>query len=266
MRRIAHQIRSLRKRYLLCGTFLLGLTSLLGCSSSMYGWQVRTHSTELPPSLRPSQFEKQPVALFTAITLPALKGNEVSLADYLGDILRKVVPNWRVIPPQETATRINTQGLTPDYAMMREMYETTHILNRDTLRKIGRAIGARYVFQPRLAAFSQTMTERWKFPGLEVRMAETRSSLMRMSLHLWDVDTGELLWTSTAETTMQSEAVSEDPIYLEDIARATLGSIIADFLNRRTSSKYTSLNKFLDSLVKESMPEEKPRKPEAAEQ
>jgi hypothetical protein len=225
----------------------------------MYGWQVRTNSTELSPSFHPSQFEQHPVALFTAITLPALKGNEVSLADYLGDILRKVVPNWKVMSPQETATRINTQGLTPDYAMMREMYETTHILNRDTLRKIGRAIGARYVFQPHLGAFSQTMTERWKFPGLEVRMMETRSSLMRMSLHLWDVDTGALLWASTAETTMQSEAVSEDPVYLEDIARATLGSIIADFLNRRTSSKYSSLNKFLDNLVKEAVPKEKPR-------
>ncbi len=230
----------------------------------MYGWQVRTTSTQLAPSFHPRQLEQHPVALFTAITLPALKGNEVSLADYLEDILRKVVPNWRVIPPQETATRINTQGLTPDYAMMREMYEATHILNRDTLRKIGRAIGARYVFQPRLAAFSQTMTERWKFPGLDVRMAETRSSLMRMSLHLWDVDTGELLWTCTAETTMQSEAVSEDPVYLEDIARATLGGIIADFLNRRTSSKYSSLNKFLDSLIKEAIPEEKPKKEDAA--
>lgn len=232
----------------------------------MYGWQVRTNSTELSASFHPSQFEKHPVALFTAITLPALKGNEVSLADYLEDILRKVVPTWKVMSPQETATRINTLGLTSDYAMMREMYETTHILNRDTLRKIGRAIGARYVFQPRLAAFSQTMTERWKFPGLEVRMAETRSSLMRMSLHLWDVDTGELLWTSSAEATMQSEAVSEDPVYLEDIARATLVSIISDFLNRRTSSKNTSLNKFLDSLVKEAMPEEKPKTLKAAEQ
>jgi len=206
------------------------------------------------------------VALFSAITLPALKGNEVSLADYLEDILRKVVPNWRVIPPRETATRINTLGLTSDYAIMREMYETTQILNRDTLRKIGRAIGARYVFQPRLASFSQTMTQRWKFPALEVRMAETRSSVMRMSLHLWDVETGELLWTSSAEATMQSDGVSEDPIYLEDIARATLGSIISDFMNRRTSSKYTSLNKFLDDLVKQAMPDEKPKTPQAAEQ
>ncbi len=206
------------------------------------------------------------MALFSAITLPALKGNEVSLADYLEDILRKVVPNWRVIPPRETATRINTLGLTSDYAIMREMYETTQILNRDTLRKIGRAIGARYVFQPRLASFSQTMTQRWKFPALEVRMAETRSSVMRMSLHLWDVETGELLWTSSAEATMQSDGVSEDPIYLEDIARATLGSIISDFMNRRTSSKYTSLNKFLDDLVKQAMPDEKPKTPQAAEQ
>jgi hypothetical protein len=87
---------------------------------------------------------------------------------------------------------------------------------------------------------------------------------MRLSLQLWDGETGELLWASIAETSMESEAISQDPVYLEDIARATLGSIVADFLNRKRASKYTPLNKFLDTLIKEAIPEEKPKNGEPA--
>jgi hypothetical protein len=101
------------------------------------------------------------------------------------------------------------------------------------------------------------MTDRWKIPAFDIRVAQTRSSDMRVVLQLWDMKTGEMLWGSAAETSMQNEAVSQDPVYLEDIARATLGSIMADFLNRRRASKYTPVNKFLNDLIQEAMPKEK---------
>ena len=79
---------------------------------------------------------------------------------------------------------------------------------------------------------------------------------MRLVLQLWDAKTGELVWASADETSMQNEAVSQDPVYLEDIVRATLSGMMADVLNRRTASKYTPVNKFLDDLIKEAMPQE----------
>ena len=118
------------------------------------------------------------------------------------------------------------------------------------------AIGARYVFQPRLAAFTQTMYDRWTFPGLGVLLVQVRSSNLRMSLQLWNTETGELLWASMAEGTMQNEAVSKDPVYFEDAARVALGSIIADFLNRKTASTYDPLNKIVDQLIQIPQPEE----------
>jgi|KBSMisStandDraft_5_1062788.scaffolds.fasta_scaffold08303_2 hypothetical protein len=72
---------------------------------------------------------------------------------------------------------------------MRNEYEQTTILDRDTLSKIATAINARYVFQPRLVAFSQTMTDRWTVPAFNMRVFQTRSSLMRVTLQLWDTDT-----------------------------------------------------------------------------
>lgn len=226
------------------------------CASSVFGWQVRTDSTPMSPSFHPADLEQQPVALFTALGLPAFRGNEVALDYHLDEILHAIEPKWNLVSSQETATRINRQGLAADYVKMRVDYELTNMLDRESLRKIGSAVGVRYVFQPRLAAFEQMMTDRWTFPIFNVRMTQTRSSIMRLSLQLWDAETGELVWASFAETNMANEAATQDPVYLEDVAHATLASMIEDFEKGKTDSKYTPLNKFLNSLIEESMPRE----------
>jgi len=240
--------------------FVLLMLSIfaVGCSSSLYGWQVRTNSTPMSPSFQITDMEQHSVALFGAVTSPGLRGNEIILSNELSQILHKVVPSWKVVSPQELVKRINREGLAGEYAKMKEDYEQSNIFDGGALRKIASVIGVRYVFQPRLAAFSQTMTDRWSFPPFDVRMMQTRSSNMRISLQLWDAETGEMVWASTAETTMQNEAVSQDPVYLEDVARATLGGMVGDLMNRREASKYTPVNKFLDNLITEDLPQAKP--------
>jgi hypothetical protein len=181
----------------------------------------------------------------------------VGLAYMLGDVLHRVAPHLKIVNQQRTVSQINQQGLTPEYTQMRAEAEQSHILNRDSLKKIGAAVGARYVFQPRLAAFTQIMYDRWTFPAFGVVISQTRQSNLRVSVELWDANTGELLWASMAEGTMQSEAFAKDPVYLEDTVRVTLGSIVADFLNRNTASTYTPLNKIVDQLIQIPLPEAK---------
>jgi hypothetical protein len=235
--------------------FVVAVTS--GCSSSIYGWQVRTTSTPFPPSFDPGLLSQEPVAVLGALTMPGLRGNEVGLAYMLGEVLHRVAPHIHILDSLHTVSQINQQGLTTEYTQMRTDAEQSQILNRDILKKIGAAIGARFVFQPRLAAFTQTMYDRWTFPAFGVVVSQTRQSNMRISVELWDAKTGELLWGSMAEGTMQSEAFAKDPVYLEDTMRVTLGSIIADFLNRKTASTYTPLNKIVDQLIQIPLPEAK---------
>ena len=83
---------------------LLFFTAVAACSSSIYGWQVRTNSTELPASFYPRTLGQQPIALFPAITMAGLRGNEVGLAHYFGQVLQKAAPNWKVLSEQETST------------------------------------------------------------------------------------------------------------------------------------------------------------------
>jgi hypothetical protein len=227
-----------------------------GCSSSIYGWQVRTSSAQFSPSFDPGKLGQEPVAVFGALTMPGLRGNEVGLDFMLAQVLHRVAPQIQIVSPRGSMSKINEQGLASEYTQMRADAEQSHILNREILTKIGTAIGARYVFQPRLAAFTQIMYDRWTFPAVGVVISQTRQCNLRMSVQLWDTMTGELLWASMAEGTMQSEAVSKDPVYFEDAARVALGSIVADFLNRKTASTYTPLDKILDQLIQIPSPEE----------
>jgi len=192
---------------------------------------------------------REPVAIFGGITTGALRGNEVPVAYYLSDVLKKVASNMKVIDSRETVTRINEHGLAAEYMQMRAESELTNMLSREALRKFKPAIGARYVFQPRLAAFTQIMYDRWSVPAFDIRVSQTRAGIMRLSLELWDMESGALIWQSSAEAVASSEAVSQDPVFFEDVARVAVGSVLSDLLNGKTSSEYTPLNSFLDQLI-----------------
>ena len=229
----------------------LSLPLLAGCSSSLYGWQVRTNSSPPPASFNQAVLAHEPVAIFGALAQPGLLGTEVGMETILAQILSKVAPQITVIPPGTMLSLINGKGLADEYMTMRTAALQTNILDHGSLQKLRKAIGARYVFQPRLTAFTQIMTERWKlkFPLIDLRILETRSSMMRVSLQLWDMETGALHWAALSETTLQSEAVSQDPVYFDDAARVTFGSLLADLLNGKTASTYGPLNEFIDQLI-----------------
>jgi hypothetical protein len=231
----------------LAGLVLL-VAGLTACTPSLYGWTVRTSSTPPAGSFQPSMLETEPVAIFEALAPGGLRGTELGLSYHLADILGAVAPTFKVVSPRDTASRINTRGLTPDYVRMRTDYEQSNILEATALRKLGAAVEARYVFQPRLGTFTQTMTVRWS--PWDLRIVQTRSSILRLSLQLWDTRTGEPVWSSIAEASLSSEVVLQDPVYLEDAVRITLGGVVADFLRGQTSSTYTPLNKAIDSLIR----------------
>jgi hypothetical protein len=236
-----------------CGLALLLFTT--GCGGSMYGWTVRTTSSQIVAASDHASLGVHPIAVLTALSSPGLRGSEAGLAEYLAAIIRKVSPHWSVLDVQDTVSLINGHGLAGDYVRLRAEAEQSHILDRDILRKLGAAVGARFVFQPRLAYFSQEFEDRWSVPAFNVRVVQTRYSTLRVSLSLWDTSNGELVWSSLAEANLQSEAVNQDPVFFEDAARIALASMISDLLNRKTSSKYTPYNVIIDQLMREAMPQ-----------
>ncbi|MDH4081526.1 MAG: hypothetical protein OEU68_17140 [Nitrospira sp.] len=231
------------------GVMLLLFTT--GCAGGLYGWTVRTTSTALSTSAEAASLPQETVAVLTPLSVASLRGNEAGMGQYLVDVIHKVAPNWSIVSERQAISAINKSGFAGQYERMRSGAELSHVLDRDSLRAMGEVLGARYVFQPRLAFFQQIMTDRWTVPAVNVLAAQTRSATMRLSLQLWDTQSGELIWSSAAETNLQSEAVTQDPMFMEDVARVTFGSMLSDLLNRKTGSKYTPLNQVLDLLIHE---------------
>jgi hypothetical protein len=220
-----------------------------GCSSSMFGWHVQTYSTPRRSSFDYRTLEREPVAIFGALGMIPIEGNEVGVENFLAEILKKVAPRVQFIDPLESVTRINRSGHVDAYAKMHEDALSSNILAQEPLRKLGAAVGARYVFQPRVMLFRQSMTDRWFFPIFGLRISQTRATILRLALQLWEAETGALLWFSVAEGTMQGEAMSQDPVYFKDVVRVTLGGMIQDLMSGRTDSMYTPVNALLNDLV-----------------
>lgn len=220
-----------------------------GCSSSLYGWRVRTNSSPPSPNFNRAVLTQEPVAIFGALAPPRLLTSETGLDTILAQVLSAVAPNFKVITQQEAASLINRNHLATEYTRMRNEALQSHLLDSGSLKKLGSAIGTRYVFQPKLIEFIQLTKDRWEVPPFALKVSRIRSSIIRLSLQLWDMQTGELLWTTQAEATLESEAIGQDPVYFEDIARVTMGSIITDFMHGKTTSSYGPLDTLLDQLI-----------------
>lgn len=234
---------------LLRTTLILMVVVTAGCSSSLYGWQVRTNSSPPPPTFNRAVLTQEPVAIFGALAPARLLGSETGLDTILAQVLKKVAPNFKVIIQPAAASLINRHDLASEYTRMRNDALQSHLLDGGSLKKLGTALGTRYVFQPKLIEFMQIMKDRWEMPPIALKVSRIRTSSMRLSLQLWDMRTGELVWTSLAEASLESEAVGQDPVYFEDIARLTIGSMLADFLNGGTTSSYGPLNSMIDQLI-----------------
>ena len=226
------------------------VTASAGCStSSYYGWNVRTNSSPPSPTFNRAVLAQEPVAIFGALAPPRLLGSETGLDSILAQVLKAVGPSFKVITQQEAAGLVNRNDLANEYTRMRNEALQSHVLDGGLLKKLGTAIGTRYVFQPKLIEFMQNTKDRWELPPVALKVSRIRSSYMRLSLQLWDMQTGELLWTSLAEASLESEAVGQDPVYFEDTARITIGSIIADFINGKTASSYGPLDTIVEQLI-----------------
>lgn len=197
---------------------------------------------------------KEPVAVLGALS-QVLSGNEIVVGALLTQVFKQVIPEIKLIESREVLTRINTNGMADDFVRMRSDALNSHILSRDLLKKIGAVIGARYVFQPYMGVFLQSMTNRWSFA--DVRIMQTRASFTRLGLQLWDTETGELLWASVAEAVVEDEGIGQEPVYFEDAIRITMGSMLADFLAGKTASSYSPLDKYIDQLVQIPKPDAK---------
>jgi hypothetical protein len=179
---------------------ILGLFAavLHGCSP-LYVSDASITSTPSPQSLDVARLASEPVAVLGVVAPPTLQGFSPSLSLALVRAIANVRPPIHAVPGYETLSLLNEEGLAQDYADLISGYTSGGILERQRLRRIGSAVGSRYLMLPGVAEFDQSVVDKYEAVGL--KLVRTRLTSLRLWLQLWDAHTGQIIWESGGEVT-----------------------------------------------------------------
>jgi hypothetical protein len=208
-----------------------------GCSTPFHLSDDHITSWPQSPFLDVAVLACKPVAALGVVAPGAAQGLSPTVSNALFTALSKASPPIRAIPIPEALNRLTDQGLAGEYAELVASYGRGGIPDRARLERIGAALGSRYVLQPGLAEFSQSVLDKFEFTGLKI--VRTRVSTLRMWLQLWDAQTGHLLSESTGEITVAAPVLAtESTVALDDIAQGLWSRMIKHDLLRSTSESW----------------------------
>ena len=160
-----------------------------------------------PSSATGQEEDKQPLALaFTAV-------------------LEKERPGLRILPLSETLSAVNNAGLANDYRRMFEDYRLTGLFDRDMLQKLSHVTGMRYLAQLKLVGFQQDSKDRWGILGL--RVVETKITVMRLFLQIWDSRNGAVVWEGSEEMTLSHDSTAEDAVTFKSAVEQSARKLIS---------------------------------------
>jgi hypothetical protein len=189
-----------------------------GCSSSLHmaddhvTWAARTQALDI------RALTCEPVTTLGVIAPSGIQGLSSTVAYSLTTALSKTSPRIRAVPMPETLNRLADNDLSGEYGELLAGFGRTGTLERDRLKRIGAALGSRYVMQPGLAEFSQGLFDKFEFWGIKI--VRTRIATVRLWLQIWEAPTGHLLWESTGELTTAAPVVRQDRMMsLDDMAQ-----------------------------------------------
>ena len=77
-----------RVRALTGASIVLLFMCMVGCSKSLYGWQVRTNSSPVAPSFDQTPIDGKRVAIFPTLATGPLQGTAVGMSQHLGQTLK----------------------------------------------------------------------------------------------------------------------------------------------------------------------------------
>lgn len=164
------------------------------------------------------------IAILTPTAGFGQEENRQSFAKVFAELLAERRPDLRVVPLANTLSAVNAAGLGEPYERMHNGYRNTGILDRDTLRSVAGAVGARYALQLKLQAFQQGSRARFGYLG--VNLLQTQTASIRIFVQIWDATDGGVVWEDSRELSRQTEAVRERPITMDAAIRAAAPELI----------------------------------------
>jgi len=186
-------------------------------------------STPKPTSFDAGELIQAPVTVLAFVAPGNLQGFNPTLSQALSGALSEVTPPIHEISTEETLNQLTDHGLAADYADLRTGFARNGMLDRQRLRRIGSALGSRYVLLPGIAQFDEQILDKYEAAG--IKLLRNRVSTLRLWLQLWDAQTGHIVWESSGEITTVTVFLSpKQTVALEQTAKKLLARMIQDGL------------------------------------
>jgi hypothetical protein len=181
----------------------------------------------LANNLRTGDLQAGGIAIITPSSATGQEEDKQALALAFTGVLQEALPTLRVVSLPETLSAINRVGMTNEYKKMFEDYRLTGIFERDTLQKVAKVTGSRYIAQLKLGAFRQEAKGRWGLLG--VRVVETKSSTIRLFLQIWDSRDGSIAWEGSQESTLSHESLTEEYVPMKSVVEESTRDLVRRF-------------------------------------
>jgi hypothetical protein len=194
---------------------------LAGCVNT---GQLASDTEVIDFSLDTTHFHDEGLGFLTPVSATGQEADRVALAIAFADAVDESCDDLKVVRLAEVLSAVNRSGLAAEYKRMIDDYNATGILERETLRKVGMASDARYLGLLSLGRFSQQANKRFSIGG--IRIIDTKQASIRLSLQIWDSETGAIAWEGSDEIHYAYDTGREKPVNLSFVAAKAAGNLI----------------------------------------
>lgn len=201
---------------------------LSGCATNqLHSSTQQLHSTTqaLAIDLEPQVLKTKGIAFITPTSVTGQEEDKQALALAFTEALKLARPNLHIVTLPSTLSAVNRAGLASEYKQMFEDYRLTGIFSRDTLQKVSRVTGVRYLAHLKLSGFRQESKGRWG--ALGIRVLETKTASLRLYLQIWDGENGSVAWEGAQELMSSHESLDEDAISFKTAVEQSANELLA---------------------------------------
>jgi len=245
---------------------------LIGCAATI---RDKSQVQYVKEGFVPASLETGGLALLPVLAEEAQETYRRPFADFLNKSIQSLKPELKFRTWQETMSALNERGLAEKYQRAISTYRETAILDRNLLRKMGDALGVRYLLFVRLGELqrsSETITN----PIHSIIFGRTTVKTARLNsfAQIWDCSIGDVVLEAqgAAVTSKISELQKEkgreeySRVAAEGLARKLLLSsgyieieqkspseAVKAFYMAANEGKYSEAEKYLSSEALKAM-------------
>jgi hypothetical protein len=204
---------------------LLVLCGVTGCISPIYD---RSEVGYIQDGFDETSLEKGGLAL---LPVTAAKGQQIyrySFGDAINEAVLGIKPDLKYLEWRGTISILNQANLVGEYEQAISSYHETGILDRELMRRLGEAVGVRYLLFIELHQFYTTsQTEYDPLVGFRT----DKRAKVGVSAQVWDCSVSDVVWGGRGIAKSQGTVLSPCPEEYAEYSRIAATGLIRRLLN-----------------------------------